>query len=149
VRTGLRRVLMEPEFITIRQDSREITARVVVEGKATGILMGGNLSMIGRSVGWMCPPFVGSILFSEPIDTFIGPTATPVHPLRHPDLFSCVKTREVVGQRCARGLTSRTECAGTGWVADWARSAPSHVPLGTMAMLNTTASTLTIEPGVR
>ena len=49
---ALRRALMEPEPATIRQDPRELTAKVLVEGMATGLLMGGNLNMIATSVGW-------------------------------------------------------------------------------------------------
>ena|SRR5947209_6454713 len=63
---------MKPEPITIRQDRLELTAKVVVEGAATGILMGGNLNMLGRSVGWTCPSFAGSILLIEAVDTFSG-----------------------------------------------------------------------------
>jgi muramoyltetrapeptide carboxypeptidase len=54
------------------QDPREITSNVVVEGTATGVLMGGNLGMIGRAIGWACPSFAGAILLIEAVDTFIG-----------------------------------------------------------------------------
>lgn len=37
---------MEPRPVTIHQDPHEITAKVMVEGAASGILMGGNLNMI-------------------------------------------------------------------------------------------------------
>jgi muramoyltetrapeptide carboxypeptidase len=63
---------MEAEPLTIRQGPREITAKVVGEGTARGILMGGNLGMIGRGVGWACPSFVGAILLIEAVDTFDG-----------------------------------------------------------------------------
>jgi len=107
----LRRSLMDPEPITIRQDPREITAKVVIEGTAKGILMGGNLSMLGRAVGWACPSFEGAILLIEAGDTFIGQiegtltqlrrsgcldglrgvAAGPIHPLGR------AKGRKVVG----------------------------------------------------
>jgi muramoyltetrapeptide carboxypeptidase len=68
----LRRALMEAEPVTIRQDPRDITSSVVVEGTTTGILIGGNLGVIGRAVGWACPSFAGAILLIEAVDTFIG-----------------------------------------------------------------------------
>ena len=68
----LRRALMEPEQVIIHRDPREITAKVMIEGTASGILMGGNLNVIGRGVGWACPSFAGSILLIEAIDTYIG-----------------------------------------------------------------------------
>jgi muramoyltetrapeptide carboxypeptidase len=47
----LRQALMEPQPVTLYQDRADITARVVVDGTATGILMGGNLNLIGRAIG--------------------------------------------------------------------------------------------------
>jgi muramoyltetrapeptide carboxypeptidase len=68
----LRRAIMEPEALIVHQDPSEITANVRVEGATSGILMGGNLGMIGMAVGWACPRFAGAILLVEAIDTFIG-----------------------------------------------------------------------------
>lgn len=42
----LRRALMEPNTLVVHQDPNEITADVLIEGTASGILMGGNLGMI-------------------------------------------------------------------------------------------------------
>jgi muramoyltetrapeptide carboxypeptidase len=58
--------------VTLQRDPTEITASVVVPGKASGILMGGNLNLIGRAIGWACPSFAGAILFLEAVDTEIG-----------------------------------------------------------------------------
>jgi muramoyltetrapeptide carboxypeptidase len=68
----LRRAFMEPESLTIHQDPSDPTAKVVLEGKATGVLMGGNLRMIGTAVGWVCPSFAGAILLIEEVDKPIG-----------------------------------------------------------------------------
>jgi muramoyltetrapeptide carboxypeptidase len=68
----LRRVLMESAPIVVRRDSHEITAAVTSAGTATGPLMGGNLSLIARAVGWTCPSFAGSILVIEDVDKHIG-----------------------------------------------------------------------------
>ena len=68
----MRLALMEPQPVTLHQDAAEITARVVVQGTASGILMGGNLNLIGRAIGWACPNFADAILFLEAVDTEIG-----------------------------------------------------------------------------
>ena len=68
----LRRALMEPASITLHQDPRELTAKLVIEGTATGTLLGGSLDMIGTAVGWVCPSFSGAILFIECVDQYIG-----------------------------------------------------------------------------
>ena len=69
---NLRRALMEPVSITLHQDTRELTAKVLIEGTATGTLLGGNLDMIGTAVGWACPSFTGAILLIEDVDKPIG-----------------------------------------------------------------------------
>jgi muramoyltetrapeptide carboxypeptidase len=78
----LRRALMEPEPIILHRDPNEITAKVMIKGAASGILMGGNLNVIGRSVGWACPSFAGSILLIEAIDTYIGQIDSTLTQLR-------------------------------------------------------------------
>jgi len=67
----MRRALMKPQPVTLHQDAAEITARVVVRGTASGILMG-SLNLIGRAIGWACPNFADAILFLEAVDTEIG-----------------------------------------------------------------------------
>jgi hypothetical protein len=63
---------MEPASITLHQDPRELTAKLVIDGAGTGILLGGNLDMIGMAVGWACPSFAGAILLIEDVDKYIG-----------------------------------------------------------------------------
>ena len=136
----LRRALMKPEPITIRQDRLELTAKVVVEGAATGILMGGNLNMLGRSVGWTCPSFAGSILLIEAVDTLIGQIDGTLTQLRRSGCLDGLKGvavgqfirsaepqgREMVRHRCALRPTGRTWCADSRWAANWAWSAPAY-----------------------
>jgi muramoyltetrapeptide carboxypeptidase len=69
---ALRRALMQPEQVTVRQDPDELTAKVLIDGQADGVLLGGNLDTIGRSVGWACPSFDGAILLIEDVDKHIG-----------------------------------------------------------------------------
>ena len=68
----LRRALMKPAPLTLHQDTRELTARVLVEGTATGPILGGNLGMIGTAVGWACPSVAGAILLIEDVDKPMG-----------------------------------------------------------------------------
>jgi LD-carboxypeptidase N-terminal domain/LD-carboxypeptidase C-terminal domain len=75
----LRRAIMEPETLIVHQDPSEITANVLVEGTTSGILIGGNLGMIGMAVGWACPRFAGAILLIEAIDTFIDADACDLY----------------------------------------------------------------------
>ena len=69
---ALRQALMKPVPVTFHPDPDELTAKVLVDGRATGFLMGGNLDTIGRSVGWACPSFDGAILLIEDVDKHIG-----------------------------------------------------------------------------
>lgn len=69
---ALRRALMQPEAVTVHQDPGELTAEVLIEGRASGVLIGDILDMIGRSVGWACPSFDGAILLIEDVDKYIG-----------------------------------------------------------------------------
>jgi muramoyltetrapeptide carboxypeptidase len=159
----LRRALMEPEPITIRQDPRELTAKVVVEGAATGILMGGNLNMLGRSVGWACPSFAGAILLIEAVDTFIGQIDGTLTQLRRSGCLDGLR-----GVAVGQFIRSAEPESGKWSVIDVLYDQltelgvpilgglpighgphPPTVPLGTMATLDTMAGTLTIEPGVR
>jgi muramoyltetrapeptide carboxypeptidase len=159
----LRRALMEPEQITIRQDPREITAQVVVEGTARGILMGGNLSMIGRGVGWACPDFAGAILLIEAIDTFIGQIDGTLTQLRRSGCLNGLMG-VAVGQFIRSAEPERGKWSVIDVLYDQVGELgvpvlgglpighgphPPTVPLGTMATLDTTARTLAIEPGVR
>jgi muramoyltetrapeptide carboxypeptidase len=159
----LRRALMEPAPLTIRQDPREITAEVVMEGTASGILMGGNLVTIGRSVGWACPSFAGAILLIEAVDTFIGQIDATLTQLRRSGCLEGLR-----GVAVGQFIRSAEPKPGKWSIVDVLRDQlaelgvpvlgglpighgprPPTIPLGTMATLDTMARTLTIEPGVQ
>ena len=160
---GLRRALMEPEQVTIHRDPREITAKVMIEGTASGILMGGNLNVIGRGVGWASPSFAGSILLIEAIDTYIGQIDATLTQLRRAGCLDGLK-----GVAVGQFIRSAEPKPGKWSVSDVLYDQlgelgvpvlgglpighgphPPTVPLGTMATLDTAAGTLTIEPAVR
>jgi muramoyltetrapeptide carboxypeptidase len=159
----LRLALMEPEPLTVSQDPREITAQVVIEGTARGVLMGGNLGMIGLSAGWACPSFADAILLIEAVDTFIGGIDGALTQLRRSGRLDGVKG-VAIGQfirspEPAQGkwsafdvLNDRLGALGVPVLSGLPIGHGLHpltVPLGTMATLDTRARTLTVEPGVR
>ena len=158
----LRRALMEPTSITIRQDSREPTARVVIEGAATGILLGGNLDMIGTAVGWACPSFAGAILLLEDVEKHIGRIDRTLTQLLKSGCLDGLKA-VAVGQfiRCGeekpgkwsivdvlQDQLSRLGVPVLGGLPVGHGPYPPTVPLGTVASLDTLARTLIVEPGV-
>jgi muramoyltetrapeptide carboxypeptidase len=160
---SLRRALMEPQPVTIFQDRREITSNVNFVGPARGILMGGNLNMIGRSVGWACPSFAGCILFIEAVDTYIGQIDATLTQLRRSGCLDGLK-----GVAVGQFIRSAEPKPGKWSVIDVLYDQlgalgvpvlgglpighgphPPTIPLGTMATLDTASRTLTIEPAVR
>ena len=160
---GLRRALMEPEPVTIHRDPRELTAQVMIEGAASGILLGGNLNVIGRSVGWACPSFVGAILFIETIDTYIGQIDATLTQLRRSGCLDGLRG-VAVGQFIRSAEPKPGKWSAIDVLCDQLGGLgvpvlgglpighgphPPTVPLGTMATLDTAAGTLTIDPGVR
>ena len=112
----LQQALMDPEDLVIYQEASEITAKVTIPGKATGVLMGGNLNMIGRAIGWACPSFADAILLLEAVDTEIGQIDAVLTQLRRAGCIDGLKgvavgqfirsaepkPGEVVPDRCAR-----------------------------------------------
>jgi muramoyltetrapeptide carboxypeptidase len=158
----LRRALMEPASITLHQDTRELTAKIVFDGAATGTLLGGNLDMIATAVGWACPSFAGAILLIEDVDKQIGRIDRAITQLLKSGCLIGVR-----GVAVGQFIRSAEEKPGKWSVVDVLqdRLAPlgvpvlgglpiGHgphnvtVPLGTVATLDTTTRTLTIEPGV-
>jgi muramoyltetrapeptide carboxypeptidase len=159
----LRRALMEPESLTIHQDPSDPTAKVVVEGTATGVLMGGNLGMIGTAVGWACPSFAGAILLIEDVDKLIGRIDSTITQLLRSGCLDGLK-----GVAVGQFISSAEEKPGKWSIVDVLRNQlsplgvpvlgglpighglhPPTVPLGTRARLDTGTRTLTIEAGVR
>jgi muramoyltetrapeptide carboxypeptidase len=159
----LRRALMEPAPLAIHQDCDEITAKIVIEGKASGILIGGNLEMVGRAIGWVCPSFSGAILVIEAVDTFIGGidgTLTQLRRSRCLDGLAGVAVGQFIrSAEPARGKWSVIDVLYDhfgdmgipvlGGLPIGHGPHPPTIPLGTMATIDTASRTLTIEPGVR
>lgn len=125
--------------------------------------MGGNLGMIGRPVGWACPSFAGAILLIEAVDTFIGGIDGTLTQLRRSGCLDGLKG-VAIGQftRSAEPKPGKWSVIEVlydhfaklgvpvlGGLPIGHGRHPLTVPLGTMATVDTTARTLTIEPGLR
>ena len=158
----LQQALMEPQHLVIHQEASEITAKVTIPGKARGILIGGNLSMIGRAIGWACPDFADAILLLEAVDTEIGQIDAVLTQLRRAGCIQGLKG-VAVGQfiRSAEPKPGKWSVIDVlhNHFSEWAVPVlgglpighgpqPPTVPLGTMATMDTEAVTLTIEPGL-
>jgi muramoyltetrapeptide carboxypeptidase len=159
---SLRRALMQPEVLTVHRDPDVLTAKVLVEGRATGVLMGGNLDTIGRSVGWACPSFDGAVLLIEDVDKYIGAIDRTLTQLLEAGCLEGLR-----GVAVGQFIRSAEEHAGKWSIVDLLYDRlgtlgvpvlgglpighgahPPTVPLGTTATLDTTTRTLTVEPGV-
>lgn len=66
---SVRRLLMATQPLTLRRDPDAMTAAVEVPGHATGPLVGGNLREVACSVGVRLPSLAGAILFLEEFRT--------------------------------------------------------------------------------
>lgn len=159
---SLRRALMEPRQLIVQQDPKEITADVCVPGTASGVFMGGNLSMIGRSIGWACPSFADAILFLEAVDTEIGQIDAVLTQLRRTGCLDGLKG-VAIGQFIRSAEPKKGKWSATDVLYDHFGALgvpvlgglpighgphPPTVPLGTIATIDTVSRSLTIQPGV-
>ena len=158
--TSLRAALMDPEPLTIVQDRDSLTADLMVPGSATGVLVGGNLDSLRTSVGWACPSFDGAILLIEAVDMFIGAIDRALTQLLRSGQLEGVHG-VAIGQFIRAGdkkagkwsaidvLRDRLEPLGVpvlGGLPIGHGPNPATIPLGTMAVLDTTTRTLTVQP---
>ncbi|WP_409077285.1 LD-carboxypeptidase [Pseudomonas cichorii] len=66
--SGMRHVLMSSEPVLLKADPKAPTASVRTQGTAQGLLLGGNLSMLGTCVGTpFMPDLSGAILLLEDV----------------------------------------------------------------------------------
>ncbi len=158
----LRRALMDPAPVTVMADSNEVTAPVVVAGKATGPLIGGNVDVLRSCVGWGCPSFAGAILLLEAVDMFIGAIDRSLTQLRSCGVLGGV-AGVAVGQFIRAGapepgkwsavevLLDHLEPLGVpvlGGLPIGHGPRPHTIPLGTTATIDTASRTLEIAPAV-
>jgi muramoyltetrapeptide carboxypeptidase len=158
---SLRRAMMTTEPITLDQRPKAASAPLTTEGRATGTLLGGYLRGVGQSIGWG-PSYSGAILALEAIDLMPGEIDGTLTQLLNSGVLDGVRG-VAVGQfvRSAaveRGKWSFLDILGDrlgtlgvpilGGLPFGHGRVPSTVPLGTAAMLDAGAGTLTVDPGV-
>jgi muramoyltetrapeptide carboxypeptidase len=158
---SLRRAMMTIEPVILRQRPGEASAPLTTGGRATGTLLGGNLRGVGQSIGGG-PSYDGAILALEAVDLMPGEIDSALTQLLNSGVLEGVRG-VAVGQFVrsatpAPGKWSFLEILddrlGTlgipilGGLPFGHGRIPSTVPLGTTAVLDAEAGTLTVEPAV-
>lgn len=160
---ALRSAVMTTAPVTIARDPAETAAPVVVPGRASGPLLGGNLTMLSTSLGAAdAPRFDDAILFFEDVDEAPYSIDRMVTELRRVGVLSRV-AGVVVGQitnsvggagewDAAAVLKDRLYDLGVpvlGGLRLGHGNGQLTVPLGALATIDAEAGTLTVEAGVR
>lgn len=164
---SMRAALMTTDPIVLTRDPSEPSSAVNIKGNATGIasgpLLGGNLTMLDESVSTGdLPDFDGAIFLFE--DTGEAPYSYD-RMLTHLRRIGALKriAGVAIGQFNAAGVPAGQETAAqavTDRLADLGvpvlggllvghGNGQLTVPLGARATIDTTAGTMTVEPGVR
>lgn len=160
---SMHRALMSPNALTLRRRPGDLSAQVMVQGRAESILLGGSLSSIAMTVGWCCPSFDGAILLIEGWDAHAGAIDRALTQIRRSGVLE-----GVVGVAVGEFVHSPGHRAGKWSCIDLLYDhlgglgvpvlgglpighgpSPPTVALGTRAVLDTEASTLVVDPGVR
>ncbi|MGH3715197.1 MAG: S66 peptidase family protein [Micromonosporaceae bacterium] len=160
---ALRSSLMTTDPIVIHRDPAEIGADVEVPGTATGVLLGGNISLLSAAVGNReLPGLRGAILFLEEVGEA---------PYRIDRMLTQLRRCGALTGIAGVALGQYVDCegaAGTWTVSELLRDRLADlgvpvigglplghgtgqltIPLGVPATIDTTAGTLTVEPAVR
>jgi muramoyltetrapeptide carboxypeptidase len=156
---GAQRVLMTDDTVVVRADPRELTASVRTTGLARGRLLGGNLAMLTSTIGTPhLPDLSGAILLIEDVGEF---------PYRVDRMLTHLLRSGVLDAIAGIAVGQFTDCAD-GWPVTAAdvlteRLVGTGLPilgglpighgeqhyavsLGTQAVLDVDAGTLTVEP---
>jgi muramoyltetrapeptide carboxypeptidase len=160
---ALRTALMTTRRITLERNPDEIGADVEVPGRATGILLGGNVSLLAAAVGNReLPGLRGAILFLEDVGEA---------PYRLDRMLTQMRRSGVLDGVAGIALGQWVDCEGdpgTWTVSEMLRdrlgdlgvpilgglpighgNGQLTMPLGVRATLDTATGTLTAEPAVR
>ena len=160
---SLRRAIMTTDPVTITRDPAEPSSAVEVAGRATGTLLGGNLTMLetGLNTGDF-PNFDHAILFFEDVDE---------GPYSYDRMLTHLRRVGVLGKLAGVAIGQFTNAVGSAdeWSAAQAVAdrlgdlgvpvlgglplghgqGQLTVPLGARATIDTKAGTLTVESGVQ
>jgi muramoyltetrapeptide carboxypeptidase len=159
---SLRSAVMTTAPITITRDPAELSAAVEVPGKATGRLLGGTLTMLDTSVGaGDFPDLAGAILLIEDVDEQPYSYDRMLTHLRRVGALRKI-AGVAIGQLVNAGVPGDLDAPAVlrdrlgdlrvpvlGGLRIGHGPGQLTVPLGVQATINTSAGTLTVEPGVR
>ncbi|MGH3739563.1 MAG: S66 peptidase family protein, partial [Micromonosporaceae bacterium] len=160
---ALRSSLMTTDRITIHRDPAEPGADVEVPGRASGILLGGNISLVSAAVGNReLPSLRGAILFLEEVGEA---------PYRIDRFLTQMRRSGILDGLAGVALGQYVDCdgaPGTWTISELLRdrlgdlgvpvlgglplghgTGQLTIPLGVPATIDTATATLTVEPAVR
>jgi muramoyltetrapeptide carboxypeptidase len=160
---SLRRAVMTTDPIVINRDPAESTAPVMVPGKATGVLLGGNLTMLDTSIGaGDFPDLAGAILFFEEVDEApyrIDRMLTHLRRVGALSKIAGVAVGQILNSVGEPGewdantvVMNRLRGLGVpvlGGLPLGHGNGQLTIPLGAKATVDTAAGTLTVQSGVR
>ncbi|TWS95956.1 LD-carboxypeptidase [Reyranella sp. CPCC 100927] len=153
---ALKSALMRDDAIVLRSRDEEPTAALTTNGRATGPLIGGNLSMIATAAGWALPDLRGAILLIEAVNMYVGQVDRQLTMLRkagHLAGLAGVAVGQFTDFKPSDGwslidlLRDHLAALGVpilGGLPLGHGSHPLAVPVGSMACLDATARTLTV-----
>jgi muramoyltetrapeptide carboxypeptidase len=155
------------EPIVVHSTPDEHTYALTTAGKAEGLLIGGNQDSIATAAGWALPDFDGAILLIEAFNMRLGHIDRQLTMLRNTGVLKGV-VGIAIGQYtdcgAANDPTTDVRCTEIDILRDRFGDLevpilgglpighgknPIAVPIGTKAVLDADARTLTIESGVR
>ncbi len=152
---ALRSALMTSGAIRIQARAEEPTAELTTDGTATGRLIGGNLDMVSTAAGWALPDLTGAILLLEAVAMHVGQVDRQLTMLRkggHLAGLAGIAIGQFTGFELTNRFTiidllrehlARLDVPVLGGLPLGHGSAPLVVPVGAMAMLDTSSRTLT------
>lgn len=163
----LRRALMTTDPVVLRTDASQTTAQVTVNGTASGPLLGGNLDALRTMAGAGLPHLGPAILFLEHVrGTGLGEVDRALGQLLGTGALSEI-TGIALGQFLGFEVDDGDESLGGWGITDVLRDRlhplgipilggipaghgphPPTIPLGTHAVIDTEAGTLTVQPAV-
>jgi muramoyltetrapeptide carboxypeptidase len=153
--------------IMVRSTSKEPTHVLTTHGKAEGILIGGNQDSMATAAGWTLPDFDKAILLIEAVNLRLGHIDRQLTMLLETGIIKnvvgvaigqytdCGNASDPTGtSRCTeidilRERFARLGVPILGGLPIGHGKNPIAVPIGTSAVLDADAGTLTVEAGVR
>jgi muramoyltetrapeptide carboxypeptidase len=162
---SLRRAVMTTDPVVLTRDPAEPSAAVSVPGKATGVLRGGNLTMLDTGVGTGdFPDLAGAILLIEDVDEAPYSYDRMLTHLRRSGALAKLRG-VVVGQLVNAGTPAAGEWDAASAISDrvgdlgvpvlggirvgHGAAGQLTVPLGVKATIDVAAGTLTVDAAVK